>query len=94
MSSLAGSAVEGRRAIAGLTPVVARGAEVLDEEVLLRTGQTLVFERTRTSLAAVMAISTFVQSIMCIVLPGKTVSLAEPIRSKLEVSIDAGQALL
>lgn len=86
--------MEGRRAIAGLTPVVARGAEVLDEEVLLRTGQTLVFERTRTSLAAVMAISTFVQSIMCIVLPGKTVSLAEPIRSKLEVSIDAGQALL
>ena len=94
MSSVAGSAVEGRRAIAGLTPVVARGAEVLDEEVLLRTGQTLVLEWTRTSHAAVMAISTFVQSIMCIVLRGKTFSSARSISSKLEVSIDAGQAIL
>lgn len=86
--------MEGRRAIAGLTPVVAWGTEVLDEEVLLRTGQTLVLEWTRTSHAAVMAISTFVQSIMCIVLRGKTFSSARSISSKLEVSIDAGQAIL
>lgn len=94
MAESAVGAVERRGSVAVLTPVIARGAEVLHQEVALGTGQTLVLERARTGAAARMAISTFVQSIVCIVLRVETFPLAESIRSQLEVEVDTGETVL